>query len=189
MYALTLAPDEILRTKTTPVALARSKLQKIVSEMKLTLVAQNDPEGVGLAANQVGLPYRLFLARFGSAKDLPAGRQGEPIRVFVNPEILDHSEEVQPENTEKAQMEGCLSVPKYYGVVKRWKWVKLRYQDEKGADKEETFRDFPATVIQHEMDHLDGKIFVERILEQRGKMFKIIGKTKAGKDDWEEVEL
>lgn len=55
--------------------------------------------------------------------------------------------------------------------------------------KTEKFSGFPATVIQHEMDHLNGKIFVERILEQKGRLYKIVGKDKKGKDQWEEVEL
>lgn len=176
------APNEGLRIPTEVVNLPAEKLRKIISEMTATLVAQNDPEGVGLAANQVGLPYRLFLARFGTKKN-------EPVHVFVNPEILEHSLELQPEEEKKAAMEGCLSVPKYYGVVKRWLWVKVKYKDENLTEKTENFKDFPATVIQHEMDHLDGKIFVERILEQKGRMYKIVGKNKKGKDEWEEVEL
>ena len=181
MYQVVQSPNEILRSKAKAVDPAMAGLPKIIEEMRLTLILQKNPEGVGLAANQVGLPYKIFLARFSPARK-------EPIRVFINPEILTHSKEEQ-EETNKSPLEGCLSLPKYYGLVKRFKWVELKYQDEKGDVKTDKFEDFPAIVIQHEMDHLDGKIFVERILEQKGRIYKIIGRDKQGKDEWEEVEL
>jgi peptide deformylase len=190
MYQIIQAPHEILRKATVPVADFDTKLLKIIEEMKTTLILQKNPEGVGLAANQVGLPYKLFLTHFKPSKT-------EPVRVFINPEIVAHSQEFQ-EETKKSPLEGCLSLPKYYGMVKRWKWIKLKYQTtdhglptsvDSSQWIESIFEDFPAVVIQHEMDHLEGKIFVERILEQKGKMYKITGKGKNGKDEWEEVEL
>lgn len=176
------APNKILREATKPVDLPVEKLAKIIAEMKQILVAQKDPEGVGLAANQIGLSYSLFLARFDTKPD-------SPIHVFINPEIVSHSEELQPEKDEKVPLEGCLSLPNYYGIVKRWKWIKVKYLNENLKFKIENFEGFPATVIQHEMDHLSGKIFVERILEQNGKLYKSTGKDKKGKDTWEEVEI
>lgn len=181
MFKVVQAPNEILRAKALPVDLTREKLKTIISGMTQTLLAQKDPEGVGLAANQVNLPYQIFLARFTTKKK-------EPIRVFINPKITDHSEETQNE-TKDAPLEGCLSVPKYYGVVQRWQWVTLEFQDEKLEPKTQKFEGFPAVVIQHEMDHLNGKIFVERILEQNGQLYKVTGKNKKGKDTWEEVRL
>lgn len=181
MYKIVQAPSEILRTPAVPSNLTPEKLKKIIADMTKTLLDQKDPEGVGLAANQVGLPYQIFLARFTTKKS-------EPIRVFVNPKIVDHSEEIQ-EESKNSPLEGCLSVPKYYGVVKRWKTVKLEYQDENLKFQTENFEGFPAVVIQHEMDHLNGKIFVEKILEQNGKLYKVTGKNKKGKEKWEEVEL
>ena len=178
MYSVVQAPNEILRSATQPV---NFDVSKIVAEMKKTLVSQKDPEGVGLAANQVGLPYRIFLARFDTKKN-------SPIFTFINPEILEKSPDLQKED-KKAPLEGCLSLPKYYGVVKRNAWVKLQYLDENLKSKTEDFRGFPATVIQHEMDHLSGKIFVERILEQAGMLYRITGKDAKGKEKWEEVEL
>lgn len=154
--------------------------------MKQTLLSQKDPEGVGLAAPQVGLPYRLFIARF-------AIKKSAPIHVFINPTIESHGSEPQPEDNKKLPLEGCLSVPNYYGVVLRWKNVTLKYQtiNVRGERevKEESFTDFPAVVIQHEMDHLDGKIFVERILEQGSQLYKVTGKDKRGRDIWEEAKL
>lgn len=186
MLSIVQAPNEILRTSAKPANIPVEKLNKILEEMKKILVSQKDPEGVGLAANQVGLPYKIFLARFETKKNAP-------VFTFINPEILEHSEELQPDE-KKGPLEGCLSLPKYYGVVKRWKWVKLKYQtvDDDTSNLKfqiSNFEGFPATVIQHEMDHLNGKIFVERILEQDGKLFKITGKDRKGKEEWEEVEI
>lgn len=181
MFSVVQAPDKILRTATRPASLPPARLREIITEMTRVLKSQTEPEGVGLAANQVGLPYSLFLARFSTKKT-------EPVRVFINPEVLEHSPDLQPED-KKTPLEGCLSLPKYYGVVKRFKWVVLKYQNEKLEMKNEKFAGFPAVVIQHEMDHLNGRIFVERILEQNGKLYKTNGKDKRGKDEWEEIEL
>lgn len=174
MYSIIQAPNEILRRPTERVSFSGPKLEKIVSEMKQILTSQKNPEGVGLAANQIGLPYSIFVT---------------PTHVFINPEILSYSEELQPEKDEKAPLEGCLSLPKYYGIVKRYRWVVVKYLNEKLETIEEKFAGFPATVIQHEIDHLNGKIFVERILEQNGRLYKSTGKDKKDKDIWEEVEL
>lgn len=173
MYSIIQAPNEILRTPAKPVNLKMPGLEKIITEMKKILVNQSDPEGVGLAANQIGLSYRLFVTRTG---------------VFINPEILGHSKEFQIKN-KKAPLEGCLSLPKYYGVVKRYKWVKLKYWKDSDGHRSDIFEGFAAVVIQHEMDHLDGKIFVERILEQQGSLYKVTGKNAKNKDIWEEVKL
>lgn len=187
MYPIVQAPNEILRSKAVPANLTPKKIKEIVSGMTKVLLAQKDPEGVGLAANQVGLPYSIFLARFTTKKS-------EPIRVFINPRIVDHSEEIQNE-TKDSPLEGCLSIPKYYGVVQRWKSVKIEYQKfnpvtgSLGDWVTDLFEGFPAVVVQHEMDHLNGTVFVERILEQNGRLYKVTGKNKKGKDEWDEVIL
>jgi peptide deformylase len=191
MYKIVKAPDEILRNKTGNVNFAGEKLEKIIKEMISTLIAQKDPEGVGLAANQVNLPLSIFLARFDVKKNTP-------IHIFMNPEIITHSEELVPDKHSKdshSPLEGCLSLPTFYGIVKRYKWVEVRYETIENNNfhdritKIERFEDFPATVIQHEMDHLNGKIFVERILEQQGRLYKVTGKDKKGRDKWAEVEI
>lgn len=177
MYQIVQAPNEILRTPTKLVNPAMAGIQKIVFEMKQILLSQKDPEGVGLAANQIDLPYSLFITRE---------------EVFINPEIVDHSKELQPED-KKSPLEGCLSLPNYYGIVKRWKWIEIKYFELSRTynlePRTSRFEGFPAIVIQHEMDHLNGKIFVERILEQNGKLYKNTGEDKKGKDVWEEIEI
>lgn len=183
MYQIVQAPNEILRTKAKHVDFSGDKLKFMVSEMIETMLAQEDPEGIGLAANQAGLPWKIFVARFGTKKS-------DKIHSYINPEVLDHAEELWPdEKSKKTPLEGCLSKPNYYGAVKRWKWLTLRYQTLTGEIKEEKFEDFPAVVIQHEIDHLQGKLFIERIIEQQGKLYKITGKGHDGKENWEEVEF
>jgi peptide deformylase len=186
MTAIVLAPNQILRSPATAVNLPSSKLSSIIDTMRQTLISQTNPQGVGLAANQMGLPYKIFLARWTTKKD-------EPVHVFINPEILGHSDELQGDG-KKDPLEGCLSLPKYYGHVKRYKWVKLKYQilttNYQLQTTDSIFDGFPAVVIQHEMDHLNGKIFVERILEQKGILYRITGKkNQDGKEIWERVEI
>jgi peptide deformylase len=182
MYKIVQAPHQILSTAAQPVPKNLPGLKRIIEEMRDTLLAQVDPEGVGLAANQVNLPYKLFLARFSTKKT-------EPVRVFINPEITSHSDDFQPEKYKDAPLEGCLSIPKFYGVVKRFAWVQLKFQNEKFEEKNERFAGFPAVVIQHEMDHLTGHVFMEKLLEQKGRIYRVTGKDKKGKDEWEEVDL
>ncbi len=189
MYPIVVAPNSVLSTKTEEVSFFGAKLEKIVSAMTETLLAQKDPEGVGLAANQVGLSLKLFLARFDTKKS-------SPIHVFINPTIVNHSEQLQPSETDKhASLEGCLSIPKFYGLVKRYATITLEYQIPKDRNydqlvtKVDTFTGFAAVVLQHELDHLAGHLFVERILEQKGRLYKITGRDKRGKEVWEEVEL
>lgn len=181
MYSIVQSPNPVLREPTQPVDLSRPDLKKIIEEMKKVLFSQVDPEGVGLAANQVGLPISLFIARWTTKKN-------EPVHIFINPEIVEHSKKYLKEKKD-SPLEGCLSLPKFYGHVKRWEWIRVSYQNEKGERRNEKFENFPSTVIQHEMDHLVGRIFVERILEQDGALYRVSGYDKDGKEKWETVEI
>ena len=126
---------------------------------------EKEPIGVGLSAVQVGKPTRLFMALSPSEKKY---------RFFINPKIVKEATKLTtgvPES--KNKFEGCLSVPEVYGIVKRPQWVKMTYQTLKGDTKTEKFAGFLATVIQHEYDHLEGILFTDRILEQKGKIYKL----------------
>lgn len=198
--------DARLREKSKPVQKADKKLLQLIKDLEDTLLVQNDPEGVGLAAPQIGVNLRVFVMR----------HRGKIIPV-INPEILSMSEKTnEPDKSTQRPpagragiahsakggndyiMEGCLSLPRYYGPVKRAWEVTLKYQTiQKPACRQarptpdtwhlapETriFKGFPAQIIQHEIDHLDGKIFVDRLLEQKRKLYEIKGKR------WEEVEV
>lgn len=181
--------DVRLREKSRPVEKADKKLLGLLKDLEDTLVVQDDPEGVGLAAPQIGVNLRVFVMRY-RGKIVP----------IVNPEILSVSEKTNdPEDEQNAKrktqndyvMEGCLSLPHYYGPVKRSWQVTLKYQalrkltPDTGHLAPETriFKGFPAQIIQHEVDHLDGKIFIDRLLEQNRKLYESKGKG------WKEVEL
>lgn len=182
------APDQILSQKTQPVSAKGGptsgwdkKTLKIIEEMRTTLVKQTNPKGVGLAAPQIGYPLRIFIT-----KPYPKS----PIKVFINPEITWRSEELTNGVPERENpLEGCLSLPGIWGTVKRHASVKLRYQIPDGRTHKETFEGFLATVIQHEMDHLEGRLFPQRVLEQQGKLYKVTGKDEKGKEKWEEIEI
>jgi len=175
------APKEILSQKAQPVEKVDQGVRKVIEEMKMALALQNNPKGVGLAAPQVGYPLRIFIT-----KPFPKS----PIKVFINPEITWRSEELINGVPERENpLEGCLSLPGIWGTVKRHASVKLRYQTPDGKTHNEEFKGFLATIIQHETDHLEGHLFTQRILEQQGKLYKVTGKDKKGKDVFEKVEV
>jgi len=140
------------------------------------LASQNEPDGVGLAGPQIDKSLTIFAALIG-----------KNIRVFVNPKIVKKDNPtLSPSEKKKADiLEGCLSLLNYYGPVKRDKSITLDYQDVEGQKHTEVFRGLSAQIIEHEVDHLDGVLFVDRILEQKKPLYKIDPKT----DKWEEVEL
>ncbi len=166
--------DPKLRLKSKPVANIDKKIKQLVSDMKETLIAQKDPEGVGLAAPQVGKSIRLFIIDYRKEK-----------KVIINPEIISVSKEKKAPKTKNKDsiLEGCLSLPHYYGPIKRSQNIKIKYQNLDGKKVTEEFTGFIAQIIQHEIDHLNGVLFVDRILEQKAPLYKFEGK------DFEEVEL
>lgn len=171
--------DPRLRQKSRPVAKIDKKIVSLLKDLEDTLVAQEDPEGVGIAASQIGEFVRVFLIR----------HQGK-ILTFINPEIVRISEQTKEKKDKEYIMEGCLSLPHYYGPVQRAWTATVRYQVSKienGIWKLENqtkpFTGFPAQIIQHEIDHLEGKIFVDRLLEQNRQLFQLKN------NEWIEVEL
>lgn len=167
MLKIVTVPNPILSSKTKLVVNFDKKLKKIIDEMVETLEAQNDPPGVGLAANQVGLDLSLFIIK-------PTKKS--PVKVFINPEILklEYLKEKKSKKTKKelVKFEGCLSIPRIWGPIKRADKVLLKYQDENGKKYENWFSGFEATIIQHEVDHLNGIVFTQRSLEQNQKLYK-----------------
>lgn len=171
--------DPILRAKAKPVAKIDKKILLLIKNMQETLASQKDPEGVGLAAPQVGKSLRIFVVDYKNLK-----------RVVVNPKILsiqNLSKNTKTKGTKRKSrkeiLEGCLSLPHFYGPIERNKSIKIKYLNEKGIETTETFLGFYAQIIQHEIDHLNGVLFVDKILEQKAPIYKFDG------DDWEEVEL
>ncbi|MCY9823492.1 peptide deformylase [Aeromonas media] len=136
-------PDERLRTVAAPVETITPELQQIVDDMFETMYAE---EGIGLAATQVDIHQRIIVI------DVSEDREDQ--LVLINPEILEQSGSTSIE-------EGCLSVPGSRALVPRAEWVKVRALDRHGKPFELEADDLLAICIQHEMDHLVGKLFVD----------------------------
>lgn len=163
--------DPRLRKKSKTVKKIDKKILSLITDLKETLDSQKDPEGVGLAAPQIGKNLRVFATKVDGK-----------IKIFINPETISISKEKSKKGG-KEIMEGCLSVPHFYGPLKRAKKIKVKYLTPKGEERIETFENLPAQIIQHEIDHLNGVLFVDRILEQKKPLYKLEA------DEWEEVDL
>ena len=137
-------PDARLHTVARPVTVFDARLRQLVADMAQTMY---EAPGVGLAATQVNVHERILVLDVSETKDA--------LRVFINPEIVWASEE-----TELCE-EGCLSVPGIYDEVRRPARVRVRAQDAEGAFFELDCEGLLAVCVQHEMDHLQGKVFVE----------------------------
>ncbi len=174
-----LAPDSRLRVITKPVKKITPALVTTCKEMIKLTKTFKEPEGIGLAANQIGLTERFFVAKDPSFEKTG----GQEFLIVFNPKILSQGQKT------KARFEGCLSIPKYWGEVNRFLTVKVSYQNEAGEVITKSLRGLLAWIFQHEIDHLDGKLFPDRVLEQKGQFYKFTGKDKTGTDTFEEVTL
>jgi len=180
MGHIVVTPNPILSVPARTVTSFDKRLIKLIRDMKKALLGAKNPKGVGLAAPQIGEHWRIFITRPTEKSD---------IRVFINPEIIKRSDgktDGVPERENK--LEGCLSIPKIWGRVERTQSLTLRYQDETGNPHEEQFTGFLATIIQHETDHTNGVLFVQRVLEQKGKLYQS-AKDEDGKETLEEVTI
>ena len=155
MYVLSVAEadDSLrLREKCLPVSeqMLRSEDYALLRRRMLATVQNPENEGVGIAAPQVGISRRMVaVQRFD--------KQGEPFEFFLNPEIVEY------EGQTLLGSEGCLSVPDISDDVERWQRIRLRYRDEAFELREEVVEGFTAVIFQHEIDHLDGVLFIDYI--------------------------
>jgi peptide deformylase len=154
-------PNPILKVVSTPVEAVTDETRALMDDMLETMYAA---PGIGLAAVQIGVPKRIIV--------MDLAREGEPKqpRYFVNPEILWASDETAPYE------EGCLSIPDIFDEVERPARVKLRYLDYDGKQVEEDAEGLFAVCIQHEMDHLEGVLFIDHL--SRLKREQAIKKVK-----------
>jgi peptide deformylase len=143
-------PHPAFHWKSKPIQEINADHRKVVAEMFELMYAAN---GIGLAANQVGLPYRLFILNLSSDPAL----KDEEI-VFINPDILKRKGTTEGE-------EGCLSFPGMYGPVKRAAKIEIEAFDLDGSCFEYSLDDLAARAVQHESDHLDGVLFIDRLSE------------------------
>lgn len=165
---LIILPDPVLRKVSTPIERVDANLQKLADDMLETMY---QAPGIGLAAIQVGEPLRLLVIDV-AGKDEPKAPQ-----VFINPEILWKSDEPN------VYEEGCLSIPDYYAEVERPKRIRVSYLDRDGKKQECEADGLLATCLQHEIDHLDGVLFIDHISKLKRDMvirkFKKLAKENA----------
>lgn len=158
-------PDKQLRLVSKPVEKVDPTIRKLADDMLETMY---DAPGIGLAAIQIAVPLRLITMDLARKKDED---KPEP-RVFINPEILSASEELS------TYEEGCLSIPEYYEEVERPARVRIRYQDLDGKTHEEDAEGLFATCIQHEIDHINGKLFIDYLSKlKRDRVMKKFSKA------------
>lgn len=172
-------PNPILRTKSTDVKMDKDTLD-LVEKLKKNLTNTDEVKGVGLSAVQIGIPKRVFLAY---------SKAGGKFLTFINPKITWYSPDLTeciPES--KNKYEGCLSCPNLWSIIKRSYSIKIRYQTITGRKQERTFLGFTATVIQHEYDHLEGILFIDRALQQGSKIYQLV-KDENKKEFLEEIKL
>lgn len=141
------ADNPILRKSSEKHGKITKKTMKLLKDMEDSMIATN---GVGIAAPQIGVNTRVAHITLGKK------RVTFPI---INPEILEKSEETTVET------EGCLSLPKKWGPVERADWVLLRFTNDKGEDRIMRFEGFEARIVQHEVDHLNGMLFIDHVPE------------------------
>jgi peptide deformylase len=154
------APDPRLKTVSTPVETFDAALQTLIDDMFETMYAA---PGIGLAAVQVGVPKRLLVIDLQEKNEETGATIREP-RVFINPEILETSEEMAVYN------EGCLSVPDQYADVERPAKIRARWLDRDGKRHEQALDEMIATCLQHEMDHLEGILFIDHLSKLKRDM-------------------
>lgn len=145
--------DPRLRMVAQPVEQIDDRLQTLIDNLIWTAEKTN---GVGIAAPQVGEAKRLFIVASRPNLRYPHAPQMEPTAI-INPRIVAHSDE------QVAGWEGCLSVPDQRGQVDRWREIEVEYGDRYGNQHRRVFTDFVARIFQHELDHLEGTVFVDRV--------------------------
>jgi peptide deformylase len=152
LRTVVLWPNKVLESPTQPVTDFGPSLQQLIDDM---LVSMRGYDGIGIAANQVGVPLRVAIV----------GREDGSWFEIVNPSVLSTEEPVSLE-------EGCLSVPDQFEQTPRFRKVRVRFQDRKGEWHELSAEDRLAHVLQHEIDHLDGQVFVSKLSSLKRQLIR-----------------
>ncbi len=174
MRPLVILPDPILREVSKPVEHIDEALQKLADDMLETMY---HAQGVGLAAIQIGIPLRMLVI------DVSQNDEQKNPQVIINPKILWLSEE---RNVHK---EGCLSIPEYFAEVERPKRLRVRYQNREGKQTEMEADDLLATCLQHEIDHLNGRLFIDHISKIKRDMVIRKFKKRAKENNTQDAVL
>ena len=171
-------PDAILRGQSAPVERIDDDLQRLVRDMFETMYKA---PGIGLAAVQVAVPRRVVVIDLQDPEPVAEGEEpGPPVRrphVFINPEILHRSE------ARKVYNEGCLSIPEQYAEIERPDVVRLKWLDEQGRAQEGEFDGLMSVCLQHEVDHLDGVLFIDYLSRlKRDMIVRKVVKSRRERD-------
>ena len=161
-------PDKRLFMRSSEVEKFDEELHRLLDDMYETMLAKN---GIGLAAIQVAVPLRALIINL---PDEEGKQHKEDLLELINPVIVES-------RGTQVYTEGCLSVPEYYDDVERAEWVKVEYQDRYGNKKTIETDGLLAVAIQHEMDHLDGHLFIEKLPYLKRKKFEKEWKKKRKK--------
>ena len=177
----------LLRETAKPVpikSIGSKNIQNIIERMKEAVHVEED--GVAIAAPQIGESLRIFvvngkaLALAKKVKIIDHAKEFGDL-VFINPEIIKYSQRKIKPNSKDGVYEGCLSIPHHYAPLERSSSVTVKYLDTNFKSHQKSFSGFAAHIVQHEIDHLNGILFIDRVLEQNAPLFKLEGKT------WHEV--
>ncbi len=179
MLKVITVPNPLLRQKSKKVGKIDKKIPKLIKDLEKTATKKEGLRGVGLSAVQVGIPKRVFIAYSEKSRKFLA---------FVNPEIVWQSKRMLLGIPRPNKLEGCLSVPGIWGLVKRHQAIKVRYLTPAGKNMVRKFSGFMGIIVQHEFDHIQGILFVDRVLKQKGKLYEL-KKDQEGKETLEEVSL
>lgn len=163
---IVIAPEPVLKQKALPVEKVDDEIRQLLEDMLDTMY---NAHGIGLAANQIGVLKRLIVV---DVAEREGHDRGQPMK-FINPEIISASAETS------TYQEGCLSLPQQYADVERPVEVQVRYLDENGKQQEIHATGLLATCIQHEIDHIDGILFVDHLSKlKRDMVMKKLEKAK-----------
>jgi peptide deformylase len=166
-------PDPLLRKASEPIERVDDELRTLIDDMLETMY---DAPGIGLAAVQIAVPRRLIVmdVKYRHSDEEGGEVEKEPI-AMINPEILSFGDEM------RVHEEGCLSIPEFYAEVERPRHVIVRFLDREGKSHEMECEDVLATVVQHEVDHLNGKLFIDYISRlKRDRVIKKFVKLAKG---------
>ena len=162
-------PDPRLRLVSKPVGEVNDAVRQLVADMTDTMYAA---KGIGLAAIQVGVDQRVLVIDLQERED----EEGRPVRephAYIDPEVLEVSDELSTYN------EGCLSIPEQYADVQRPARCRVRWLDEQGVQHEEWLKGLLATCMQHEIDHLNGVLFIDHLSRlKRDMVLKKLAKAR-----------
>lgn len=165
------SPDERIRLKSREVIAFDRSLAELVENLIETAQAQQEPQALGLAACQIGIAKKVFVAKVQNK-----------FRAFVNARIVKRSK------AQTALLEGCFSVPGIYGHVRRPAAITVVALDMRGRKIKRSYKNLPAKIIQHEIDHQGGVLFVDHVHQQNGKLFGV-EKGKDGKEQLVEISF